>query len=93
MIEKSDEKEILKILRREAESIYDIFESDTFITTIYLLKYLDDGEIKYYNLFLEKMNKLSLEEKRQVFLNVISNLKNREQNVVKTKKKVKHENK
>ncbi len=73
-----EEKLVLDCVRKELASLYDIFESKTFITSIYLLKFLDDGDITYYNKYLMNMEKLNLTEKRQVFMNIIVNLKEKE---------------
>ena len=89
-----EDKKIYKMLKKQLSSIYDIFESETFIASIYLLRYIDSGEIKYYQMYLEKMEKFSFEERKQVLLNVAANLsarKNKKQkeehNKVKAKDK------
>lgn len=76
----NEDKKLYRVLEKQIDGIYDIFESTTFITSVYLLKYLSDGDIKYYNLFIEKMSNLNLEERRQVFINVLSNLKEQQKN-------------
>ena len=87
-----EDKEIYRIIEKQVDGILDIFDSETFITSMYLLKYLDDGDIKYYNMFNEKMAKLNFEERKQVFINVIGNLKekkNKKDNYKHNKVKVK----
>lgn len=69
------DQEIYKTTKKQINSLNDVFESDTFIASIYLLHYLNNGNEIYYNLFLEKMEKFSYEERVQVFINVSNNLK------------------
>ena len=88
-----EDKLIYKTIKKQFDSILDIFESETFMASIYLLKYFESDDIKYYNTFLEKMNKFTIEEKKQVLLNVVNNLKEQNKNKNKKHNKVKVKNK
>jgi len=83
-----DEKYVLEVIEKNIDSVFDILESDTFIASIYLLKYIDDGDLDCYNKFLELMAKFSYEERKQVYMNVFANLNNRKSKKEKDKTKV-----
>ena len=89
-----EERNLYRIIKKQFNSIYDVFESKTFLTSMYLLKYFESENIKYYNMFLENMNELSVDEKRQVLINVTFNLKEQQKNKNKDNKhnKVKTKN-
>ena len=58
----------------------EIFESKTFIISMYLLKYLYDNDLKYWNKFIDEFSKLDYEDKIQVLMNVAGNLKVQKKN-------------
>ena len=76
-------------------TINSTINSKTFKTSIYLLKYIDSNEIKYWNMFYEMFEKLNFEEQNQVLTNVSDNLKtqkNKNDNNQHNKVKIKDNN-
>ena len=71
-----DEELITDLLHEEINEMFEeVFSSKTFKIGLYLLKYIYDRDLKYYNLFIEEFKKLSLDEQIQVLTNVSSNLR------------------
>ena len=81
-----EDKEIFKLLNNQLDNMQDVFKSDTFKASIYLLKYLSDNDIKYYIMFQEMMAHFTINEKKQVISNVIANLIEQNKNKEKVKK-------
>ncbi len=56
------------------KSIDKILNSETFICSMYFLKYIYFKDEKYFNIFMEMFKKLTTQEQIQVMCNVRANL-------------------
>jgi len=75
MIDNKEQKEFL--MRAEklvTKTIDDILKSETFICSMYLLKYIYDKDERYFNRFIEKFSNFTPQEQMQVMSNVYANL-------------------
>jgi len=70
-----EQKELLKKTEKFVLKTFDdIFKSETFICSIYLLKYMNDKDEKYFNKFIAMFRKFTLQEQVEVLCNVRANL-------------------
>lgn len=63
-----DEKEILKLLKKEISEISNILNGDSIKCIIYVIKYIEDKEETYLDEALKIYDKLSNREKKFVAL-------------------------
>ena len=70
-----EENEVYEILEIELDNIKNIIKGDIFITSIFLFKYIDSLDNKYWIMFLHLFEKLSFEEQIEVLKNVSFKLK------------------
>lgn len=74
------DKLISKVFKENVEGMLDnIFESKTFLISMYLLKYIYDRDDKAFDLFIKEFKNLNYMEQIQVLVNVSENLKENKQ--------------
>ena len=75
MIDEKKQKEFLnKAEQLVTKTIDDVFKSETFICSMYLLKYIYDKDESYFNKFIERFSNFTPQEQMQVMSNVYANL-------------------
>lgn len=67
----------------------DIFERKSFKASVYLIKYIDKSEEKYFNMFLEMFQSMSFQEQIQTLYNVSAYLEEQKKKMEQDKVKVK----
>ena len=70
----NDERYLKETIYNMFDNVKAVFNKNTFLCSVFLLKYIKDKDEDAYQSFISLFKKLTLEEMIQVFSNVKANL-------------------